>query len=67
MPKRRTPRAVSRAEFIRLGREVARMRHVLEQNARLLESLQKDCAMNLRRCGELQRDFDALRKLLSRF
>jgi hypothetical protein len=35
---------------------------MVEANAAAIDILRRDCATNLRRCGELQRDIDALRK-----
>ena len=64
--KRKTSSAVSRAEHSRLLKELVRVRRVVLHNADLMEVLRKDCATNLRRCGELQAEIDALRKLLSR-
>ena len=46
--------------------ELLQMRRTVTQNADAIESLRKECAANLRRCGELQADVDTLRKQLSR-
>jgi len=47
-------------------KELVRLRRMLAHNAEAMETVRKDCATNLRRCGELQAEIDALRKQLSR-
>jgi hypothetical protein len=54
---------VTRAEFTQLRKELARFRVMVKANAAAIEVLRRDCATNLRRCGELQRDIDALKKI----
>jgi len=56
---------VSRAEFNKLRRELARSQSVTAANAASLDALSRDCVANLRRCGELQNEIDKLNKLLS--
>ncbi len=63
MPKKRTS-GVTRAEFLRLRKELTRVLAIVENNAESLVDVRKDCATNLRRCGELQREIDILGKTL---
>ena len=65
MPKKAKP-AVSRAEYLRLRKDYERTQRQLSHQTELIESVRKDCETNLRRCGELQAEIDALRKILSR-
>jgi hypothetical protein len=65
MATKRTP-SVSRTEILRLRKELHRVRTIVERNAEALDAVRKDCADNLRRCGELQRDFDGLRNALTK-
>jgi hypothetical protein len=37
-------------------------RRLQADTAAAIESLRRECAMNLRRCGELQSDLDELRR-----
>ena len=53
---------MTRTEFRRLRKELVRVRAMSEANASSIDVIKRDCATNLRRCGELQRDIDALRK-----
>jgi hypothetical protein len=65
MPKKAKP-AVTRAEYLRLRKDHERTLRQFAHQADLLESVRKDCETNLRRCGELQAEIDALRKIISR-
>ena len=65
MSKKAKP-AISRAEYLRLRKDVGRMQRMLAHQADVSEAVRKDCETNLRRCGELQAEIDALRKLLAR-
>ena len=61
--KRRTSvaRTSVRAEVAVLRRELHDVRAVA---AEALDAIKRDCATNLRRCGELQNEIDGLRKIL---
>ena len=61
---KKTKPAISRAEYLRLRKEIERTQRMLAHQTELMESLRKDCTTNLRRCGELQAEIDALRKQL---
>jgi len=64
MPRKPTPAGATRADLLKLRRELANVRDIMKANADTLRTVRQDCAANLRRCGELQRDVDELRKLL---
>lgn len=55
---------ISRAEYASLRRELAHVREVVESNASALYTIARAYETNLRRCGELQCDLDALRKVI---
>jgi hypothetical protein len=62
--KRKRPSAVTRADMLRLRRELSQLRTLANATAMLLDNTQRDCTTNLRRCGELQSEIDNLKKLL---
>ena len=63
--RRRVPYATE-IQFRMLRRELKQIQSVLAHNADVLDSVQRDCATNLRRCAELQADVDSLHKALKR-
>jgi len=66
MPRKATTNAVTRSELNRLRRELAHIRAIVQANADALREVRHDCATNLRRCGELQRDLDTLRHAIAK-
>jgi hypothetical protein len=64
--RRKSSPLVTRAEHSRLLKEVTHLRRIVDHNSETIEAFRKDTAANLRRCGELQAEIDALRKLLPR-
>jgi hypothetical protein len=65
MPKKRKrPTMATRAEVLRLRREVDHLRTLTNAIALVLDNTQRDGVVNLRRCGELQAEIDNVKKLL---
>ena len=64
MPKK-TKADISRAEYLRLSKDVERNQRMIAHQTEQIEGLRKDCETNLRRCGELQAELDALRKSIA--
>jgi len=64
MPNKRKHHTVAtHAEVLRLRRELRHLRTLTHATAMVLDSTQRDCVANLRRCGELQTEIDNLKKL----
>ena len=53
----------TQSQLAELRRELKRVRSVVAGTADTLELIKRDCAANLRRCGELQIEIDTLRKI----
>jgi hypothetical protein len=66
MTKRRSTRTVARQRrYPVTARMHETMRRDIERLTEICEKLARESAANTRRCGELQRDIDALKKLLA--
>jgi len=61
--KRKRPTVATRAELLRLRRELRQLRTLAHATAMVLDATQRDGVANLRRCGELQTEIDNLKKL----
>jgi len=66
MTKRRSTRSAARQRrYPVTARMYETMRRDIERLTEICEKLARESAANTRRCGELQRDIDALKKLLA--
>ena len=61
--KRKRLTVATHAEVLHLRRELRQLRALTHATAMVLDSTQRDCVVNLRRCGELQTEIDNLKKL----
>ena len=70
MPRRKNGKTagvtpISRAELVRLRKELARVLSVVESNADELAALRRESTVSLRRCAELQLEIDRIKKQLA--